>query len=109
MTGKEIQNHNRKFCRFGPYQPLARHLRFKHTRAAVKHKQLKFDHTVKELNIHTLGARFLPKMVNIANEKKAGWYHQSKNTATNFNYYNSIISEGYMTSSTNCLESLNRR
>ena len=27
----------------------------------------------------------------------------------NFNYYNSIISEGYMTSSTNCLESLNRR
>ena len=70
MTGKEIQNHNRKFCRFGPYQPLARHLRFKHTRAAVKHKQLKFDHTVKELNIHTLGARFLPKMVNIANEKK---------------------------------------
>ena len=48
----------------------------------MKHKQLKFDHTVKELNIHTLGARFLPKMVNIANEKKAGWYHQSKNTVT---------------------------
>ena len=83
MSGKEIQNFNKKFCRFGPYQPLARHLRFKHTRAAMKHKELQFNHTVKELNIPSLGSRFLPKMVNISNEKKSGWYHQAKNSDKN--------------------------
>ena len=50
---------------------LARHLRFRQTRAAIKHHEIKLKHTIKELNIDTLGPRFLPRLTVIQNEKKA--------------------------------------
>ena len=71
MTGKEIQSFNKNFSRFGPYEPLARHLRFRQTRAAIRHHEIKLKHTIKELNIDTLGPRFLPSLTVIQNEKKA--------------------------------------
>ena len=79
MTGKEIQSFNKNFSRFGPYEPLARHLRFRQTRAAIRHHEIKLKHTIKELNIDTLGPRFLPRLTVIQNEKKAAWWHQAKN------------------------------
>ena len=83
MSGREMQEYNKKFCRFGPYEPLARDLRYNHTRAAIKHHELKLYHTIMEMNIDTLGPRFLPRITNIHNEKKSGWYHQSKNNKNN--------------------------
>ena len=47
MSGREMQEFNKKYCRFGPFEPLARDLRYKHTRAAIKHHTLKLDHVVK--------------------------------------------------------------
>ena len=35
MSGREMQEFNKKYCRFGPFEPLARDLRYKHTRASI--------------------------------------------------------------------------
>ena len=47
MSGREMQEYNKKFCRFGPFEPLARDLRYNHTKAAIKHHELKLYHTIK--------------------------------------------------------------
>ena len=47
------------------FEPLARDLRYNHTRAAIKHHELKLYHTIKEMNLDTSGPRFLPRITNI--------------------------------------------
>ena len=77
-TTLEIQNEKRKFCRFGPGQPLQRQFRKNHTQDAIVHGQVSIKKISKEMNFHLKGSEFLAKITSIKPEEKSSRYHQSK-------------------------------
>ena len=74
----EVQEDRRKYSRLGPGQPVARALRYDHTRKAIIEGRMMIDEVKRDMNFDIKGAEFMARITKVQREKKSSWYHQAK-------------------------------